>query len=242
MVGELRVNGQIRIFDYSSKKVEMPTMSKPRAVTIQREAAILNAAQKRFAHYGISKVTMDEVAADVGLKKASLYYYFRTKEDLFRAVVEREEKGYLAALQEIRTAATSPPEKLHRFGAERLELFGSLLNLAQFKIDSWTAMRPAFQELFRKLESEEHRFLTGILSDGTKQGVFCVNDPRRVATLFLHVLHGLRLRVVQKSQTPSSAVENYAELQQEVKQLFSLLLRGIANGKRHINTSRNVRR
>lgn len=213
-------------------------MSTPRALTLEREAAILDAAQKRFAHFGISKVTMDEVAADVGLKKASLYYYVKTKEDLFRAVIEREEKGYLAVLQDIARQRINPARKLHQFGAKRLELFATLLNLAQFKIDSWSAMRPAFQSLFHKLEAEEHRFLTGILNEGRKRGEFFTKEPERVATLVLHVLHGLRLRLVRNSQTPTSVAMNYAELGHEIDQLFDLILHGLKHKKRSNHTLR----
>ena len=41
-----------------------------------KEKEILEAARSRFAHYGYSKVTMEEIALDVEMGKASLYYYF----------------------------------------------------------------------------------------------------------------------------------------------------------------------
>ena len=56
---------------------------------------ILSAARRRFAHYGFSKVTMDEIAGDVEMGKASLYYYFPTKEDLFKAVVIQEQNEFV---------------------------------------------------------------------------------------------------------------------------------------------------
>lgn len=53
--------------------------------TKEKEQAILKAARERFAQFGFNKSTMDEIASDVELGKASLYYYFPAKEDLFRA-------------------------------------------------------------------------------------------------------------------------------------------------------------
>jgi AcrR family transcriptional regulator len=38
--------------------------------------SIIEAARKRFSHYGLTKTTMNEIAADIGMSKASLYYYF----------------------------------------------------------------------------------------------------------------------------------------------------------------------
>ncbi len=57
---------------------------------ISKEKIIIEAARNRFAHYGFSKVTMEEIALDVDMGKASLYYYFPTKEDLFRSVISQE--------------------------------------------------------------------------------------------------------------------------------------------------------
>ncbi len=57
--------------------------------------SILDAAMKRFGYYGLAKTTMSEIASDVGLSKASLYYYFADKDALFRAVVKREQDGFL---------------------------------------------------------------------------------------------------------------------------------------------------
>ena len=51
-------------------------------------ALILSASQKRFGRYGLSKTTMNEIAADVNMSKASLYYYFKNKEDIFKAVLD----------------------------------------------------------------------------------------------------------------------------------------------------------
>ena len=216
-------------------------MAGTRSTTRTRESAILDAAQQRFAHYGIGKVTMDEVAADVGLKKASLYYYVRTKEDLFRAVIEREEQGYLAALQDIIARDLSPEDKLRQFGAQRLELFGTLLNLAQFKAESWTAMIPAFKPLLLKVEGEEHKFVTGLLREGVERKEFQVRDPKRTATLLLHLLQGLRMRLMKNSPTPAAVAENYRELAQEVDQVFDLILWGILPRTSHHHTPRITR-
>ena len=52
----------------------------------QKQEAIIEAAIKRFAHFGVSKTTMAEIAADLSFSKASLYYYFPDKLNLFAAV------------------------------------------------------------------------------------------------------------------------------------------------------------
>src|SRR5215203_1133931 len=54
----------------------------------QKRDAIIEAALKRFAHFGVAKTTMAEIAADLSISKASLYYYFPDKLNLYAAVLQ----------------------------------------------------------------------------------------------------------------------------------------------------------
>lgn len=51
---------------------------------------ILNGATQLFQRFGLKKTTMNEIAASVGMGKSSLYYYFKSKEDVFDSVVNDE--------------------------------------------------------------------------------------------------------------------------------------------------------
>ena len=55
----------------------------------ENERAILDAAEKVFAEAGFGGATMQLIADMAGLPKANLHYYFATKEDLYRKVVQR---------------------------------------------------------------------------------------------------------------------------------------------------------
>jgi TetR/AcrR family transcriptional regulator len=214
-------------------------MSGTRPLMKERETTILDAAQRRFARFGIGKVTMDEIASDVGLGKASLYYYFRTKDDVLRGVLEREQREFVSALGAILLRDTSASDKLKHFARRRLELFGELLNLAQFKNDAWAVLHPKFRPLFRAVEEEELGFLTRILRDGSRSGELRIAHVDRTAALLLHVFHGMRLRVVKQSETPSESASNYAELVRDVDQLLDLLLAGMTAG---IHPSHSIHR
>ncbi len=53
-----------------------------------RKAEIIEAARKLFAAQGFSPTSMDDIARDVGITKASLYYFFESKEKIFETIVE----------------------------------------------------------------------------------------------------------------------------------------------------------
>ena len=59
-----------------------------------REQEIIEAARQVFADYGYKKVTMDDVAAKLNITRSALYYYYKSKEDLFVAVGEFDFRKY----------------------------------------------------------------------------------------------------------------------------------------------------
>lgn len=74
-------------------------------IEAQRDA-ILDAAFERFARYGYQRTSLGDIAEQAGLSRPALYYYFRNKEDVFRALSQRINAGVLAAV----TAAATTKE------------------------------------------------------------------------------------------------------------------------------------
>lgn len=81
----------------------------PRA---EREQQTLDVAQVLFAQHGYAAVTMDDVAAAVGVTKPLLYNYFGNKERLYLACLGRTADGLIARLTEAFMQAHDPGEGL----------------------------------------------------------------------------------------------------------------------------------
>jgi len=207
--------------------------SKQPTLTHEREQLILDAAQKRFAVYGLTKVTMDEIASDIGLGKATLYYYFPTKEEVFRRVVQREQEEFLKHVGDIIRSKASASDKLKAYSQRRQRLFTLLINLNLVTSQTWLDFHPILNALFKEFADEEMKMLTRILREGTRRGEFDVPSPEKVATTVLHTLHGLRLRAVRMTQSPAAPGQNFAELEHEVEHLCCLILDGIKKRTNH---------
>ncbi len=76
----------------------------------QRDA-ILDAAFGRFARYGYRRTSLGDVAQAAGLSRPALYHYFRNKEDVFRALSQRINRGVVEA---VTTAAQQEGDTLTR--------------------------------------------------------------------------------------------------------------------------------
>src|SRR5664279_4084016 len=56
----------------------------------ERERRILDAASELITHYGYDKTTVDEIAREAGISKGAIYLHFKSKDDLFEALLLRE--------------------------------------------------------------------------------------------------------------------------------------------------------
>ncbi len=56
----------------------------------ERERRILDSAARLIEHYGYDKTTVDEIAKEAGVSKGAIYLHFKSKEDLFEALLMRE--------------------------------------------------------------------------------------------------------------------------------------------------------
>ena len=66
-----------------------PQAPRKTRIQTQNEELILDAALEVFSVYGFRGSTVDQIAAKCGLSKPNLLYYFRRKEDIYKAVLER---------------------------------------------------------------------------------------------------------------------------------------------------------
>jgi TetR/AcrR family transcriptional regulator len=101
-------------------KASAATARKTR-IQSRNEELILDAALEVFSSYGFRGSTVDQIAAKSGLSKPNLLYYFRRKEDIYLAVLERTLAAWLQPLQSLDPAA-DPIEELARYVTAKLDM------------------------------------------------------------------------------------------------------------------------
>lgn len=188
---------------------------------------LLDAAQKRFAYYGLSKVTMDEIAADVGLSKAALYYYFKTKEEIFKEVVVREFEQYSTEMKKAVAEKSTASEKLLAFVQLRFKIANELQNLKKVSVDSNIDLRTQLGHTLIQYREDELHYITSIVELGITSCEFRAVSLEKTASLIQHLIVGLTMRRAKdchESEQPRQSM-NY----DEQNRLFcDLVLNGLA--------------
>jgi len=99
---------------------ERPAKRRTRIQTLNREI-ILEAALEVFSAYGYRGSTIDQIAEKAGMSKPNLLYYFRRKEDMYRAVLETTLATWLTPLEHLDPDG-DPIEEISRYIRQKLQM------------------------------------------------------------------------------------------------------------------------
>jgi AcrR family transcriptional regulator len=188
---------------------------------------IIEVAQKRFGLYGADKTSMREIAGDLKLSKASLYYYFPDKESLYRAVVEKEQNEFLEKISDRIVNIQEPGQLIMEYVIARLSYFRTLLNLSRIRLEAYSDLKPVFRETIRLFKEKEKEIILRIFKKGINRGIFFIKDPEQTASLFLDLLKGLRISVVNDKKTLSIEQEEYDRLFAQTIAFTNIFINGI---------------
>ena len=188
---------------------------------------IIEVAQKRFGLFGVEKTAMHEIANDLKLSKASLYYYFPDKESLYRAVVEKEQNEFIAKISDRILSIKEPEQLLREYAKSRLSYFRTLLNLSRLRLEVYSDLKPGFRETIQMFKEKEKEIIKRIFDKGIRSGIFFINDTDQTASLFLDLLKGLRISVVTDKKTLFIEQEEYDMLFDRTIAFTEIFINGV---------------
>ena len=154
---------------------------------------LIEVARDLFAHQGLESTTMNDIALASGRGRRTLYTYFRSKEEIYYAVIE-EELGMLSAkLDEVAAMDVEPEQKIQalvfthlREIRETVARNGSLR--AEFFRNIWMV-----EKVRRTFDEEEHRVLTAILQEGVDCGRFRIVHVGLMSDIIHCTIKGLEV-------------------------------------------------
>lgn len=188
---------------------------------------IIDVAQKRFGVYGLEKTSMREIAEDLNLSKASLYYYFPDKESIYRAVFEKEQDEFIRKISEKILNIEEPEQLLREYAITRLSYFRTLLNLSRLRLETYSDIKPVFKESIILFKEKEKEIIVKIFEKGITNGVFNIEDTYLTASLFLDLLKGLRISVVNDKKTLFIEQEEFDRLLGKTIAFTDIFIKGL---------------
>jgi AcrR family transcriptional regulator len=186
---------------------------------------IVEAARKRFGMFGFQKTTMREIAEDLNISKALLYYYFPDKENLYKTVIERVGNDLGRKFEDDIQGIDNPLDMFKIYSQIRLEHYREMINLSQMKFEEFMGIKPLLSDLINNFKRKEIEVISGLIQNGIDKGLFEVADIEATAALFQDLFYGLRHVAVSKFYiTP----DEFAMLQQKTMAFIEIFIKGIS--------------
>jgi len=200
--------------------------------TEARRSAIVETATELFKEMGYERASMNELAKRFGGSKATLYGYFRSKEELFVAVVEAVATGHLLeATQELATEAIEGrpalEARLSQFGVRMLNvLTHDESALAVYRMVVAEAGRSNVGQLFYDSgPAEAMEAIAGLLAAAMDRGELRRSDPKVAAAHFTALVTAeIDARLYQRDPPPLTL----EQIRQMVSRALEMFLRGAA--------------
>ncbi len=182
---------------------------------------LIEVARQLFAHKGVENTTMNDIASASEKGRRTIYTYFKSKRDIYNAVVKNESELIVERLSVIPAQDVSPEEKLMNFIFVRFEAIKELVTRNG-------SLRAGFFRDVRKVErarrgtlSQECSVLMSILKEGVEKGAFSIKHIDKTARVMLLCLQGLDVPYVRDS---------FAEMDIEKNKLREYIHDFILNG------------
>lgn len=140
--------------------------------------AILDATDRLLARYGYKKMTIDDLAAEVGIGKGSVYLHFKSKKEIALSHIDRTIARLKLSLDKMVASKASPEVRIKKMLVERvMTRFDSVQHHMQSLNELLAQLRPQLLERRRRYFEEEARIFAKVLAEGKASGVFKIKDP-----------------------------------------------------------------
>lgn len=133
---------------------------------------ILSTAKSLFAHHGLKKTTMEDIANSLGKGKSTLYYYFQGKTEIFKAVVDEELKNLLRLTKQAISTAASAKDKLKAYSRTRTRVMQKFHNLSSVVYEDIFNHIGVVLKLKQKHDEIQIDLIKEILEGGVQSGEF----------------------------------------------------------------------
>lgn len=184
--------------------------------------AILDATDDLLRRFGYKKMTIDDLAREVGIGKGTVYLYFPSKEEIALSHIDRIIERMKTRLWDIANSGVAPEKKMKRMLIERVMFrFDSVQHYTTSLSDLFAQIRPRLLERRQRYFEEESGVFATVIRQGKDADVF-TGDPEETARTLLIATNSLLPYSLSTQELGSRG-----EIEQRISKLADLLLKGI---------------
>jgi AcrR family transcriptional regulator len=176
----------------SDRVPPVPVRSLSKNAAAEMRERILDAADVLLGQYGYQKMTMADLAKEVGIGKGTLYLHFKSKEELTLSRIDRVVERLLERLTRIVNSPASVASKIEDMLITRVIFrYDAVQHYTRSINDVLVAIRPAYLSRRQAYFTKEVRLFQTVLSDGVASGTLAPGDPQELAETLITATNAL---------------------------------------------------
>jgi AcrR family transcriptional regulator len=152
---------------------------------------ILRTAADLFGERGFPATTLDDIAKPLGMSKASLYTYFRAKEEILAAISQETIENFTRELSLVLGSDLSPEDKLRRIVREHVRLVIANRSFLTVFFSEEANLPARFARALAARKDRYDKGVESVIADGIRRGVFRDVPPRLVVFGLLGMVNWL---------------------------------------------------
>ena len=161
------------------------------------KAKLVDVARQLFAKMGVENTTMNDIALASKKGRRTLYTYFKSKEDIYMAVVESELDILSDIMKRVVEKDISPDQKIIEMIYTRLDAVKEVVYRngtlrATFVRDIWRV-----EKVRKRFDAKEIQLFKDVLREGVEKGVFQVDDIDMTAELVHYSVKGIEVPYIR---------------------------------------------
>ncbi len=158
---------------------------------------LVDVARQLFAKMGVENTTMNDIALASKKGRRTLYTYFKSKDEIYMAVVESELDMLSDMMQKVAEKKISPDEKILELIYTRLDAVKQVVYRngtlrANFFRDIWRV-----EKVRKKFDAKEITLFKSVLAEGKEKGVFAIDDVDMTAELIHYCVKGIEVPYIR---------------------------------------------
>lgn len=148
---------------------------------------ILSSARQEFAKYGLAGARVDRIAARAKMNKAMIYYYFRSKDNLYQTVISRHLSKIRILADEIIATEVTPESLCLALAEFYNSLFEDKENFVPILIREVASGGERIRRILKPIITEKRliKKVKEIFDDGKKKGLFREVDTKHAIISFM---------------------------------------------------------
>lgn len=158
---------------------------------------LVDVARQLFAKMGVENTTMNDIALASKKGRRTLYTYFKSKEEIYMAVVESELDILTDMMRRVADKAIAPDQKLMEMIYTRLDAVKEVVYRngtlrANFFRDIWRV-----EKVRKRFDSAEMQLFKDVLQEGMAKGVFHIDDAEMTADIVHYCVKGIEVPYIR---------------------------------------------